>query len=86
MSCFLNFTKNCSQQIQNCCSPKDKEYNIDSEDEKDIITRPRRVSFGKVKVVQVESYKSYNSDEIIIEMEEDGYLKKCGPYFKCSIF
>ena len=50
------------------------------------INKSKSVTFGEIQIIEVESYKKYNElDEINLEVEENGCMKKCGIYCKCGI-
>ena len=94
MSYIWNLTKSISTQITKnsdlftLSSKDDGHFKTISTEEKERITKSKTVSFGEVKVIDVESYKKYNEfDGLIIEDKEIGCMKRCGIYCKnCNIF
>ncbi len=93
MSHIWDFTKSLSKKITGnsdfftISSKDEKIYNTISTDEKGRLTEiPKKsVSFGKVEVIEVESYKEYNQLDLSYEIEE-GCIKRCGIYCNCKNF
>ena len=52
-----------------------------------VVTKLKTVNFGDIEIVEVESYKKYNElDELSLEDNEIGCMKRCGIYCKCNLF
>ena len=96
MSNIWNFTKNLSKKVTGSSdfftisSKDEKAFNTISTDEKGRLTTiPKKsVSFGKVEVIEVESYKEYNQLDLSFENIDDGNgcMKRCGIYCNCKNF
>ena len=94
MSYIWDFTKNLSKKITGSTdyftinSKDEKVYNTISTDEKGRLTAiPKKtVSFGKVEIIEVESYKEYNQLDLSYEYIDDGCRKRCGIYCNCKNF
>ena len=90
MSDIWNITKSLSKQLTSSIDF----FSFSSKDEKTISTEDRgkirkskSVTFGTIETIDVESYKKYNElDEMSLEDEEIGCMKKCGIYCKCNLF
>ena len=94
MSYIWNLTKSISSKLTGnsdyftISSKDEKVFNTISTNEKGRSSLPSKsVSFGEVKIIEVESYKYYNqldlTDEII---SEENCMSRCGTYCKCNIF
>lgn len=94
MSNIWGFTKSFSQKITGSIdiftisSKDEKVFNTISTDEKGRLTAipKKKVSFGKVEVIEVESYKEYNQLDLSYEYTDDGCMKRCGIYCNCKNF
>ena len=85
-SISTQFTKN--SDLFTISSKDEGHFKTFSTQEKGIITKSKTVTFGEVKVIDVESYKKYNElGGLIIEDKEIGCMKRCGIYCRnCNIF
>ena len=94
MSYIWNLTKSISTKLTGSSdyftisSKDEKAFNTLSTNEKGRLSTglTKSVSFGEVKIIEVESYKYYNqldmTDEII---SEENCMIRCGTYCKCNI-
>ena len=94
MSNIWELTKSLSKKITGSSdyftfsSKDEKVFNTLSTDEKGRLTTiPKKsVSFGKVEIIEVESYKEYNQLDLSYEYIDDGCMKRCGIYCNCKNF
>ena len=68
-------------------SKDEKNINTISIDDKGKLTKSKSVTFGEIEIIDVESYKKYNElDELSLENNEIGCMKRCGIYCQCNLF
>ena len=88
MSYLWTLTKSISKKLTGSTEflTLSSNYNTISTEEKDKGKIVKSVSFGEIEVIDVESYKKYNElDEISLENNEIGCMKRCGIYCQCEI-
>ena len=93
MSLILSIKKSISKQFTKSTnfttisSKDDQQFNTIGSIKKGRFTKSKTVTFGEIKIVDIESYKKYNElDDISLENKEIGCSKKCGIYCQCNIF
>ena len=93
MSFLWNLTSSFSKKFKSnsqtfTISTKEGEtYNTISSEEKYRNTKTKGVKFNDIEIIDVESYKHYNKlDELYMEENERGCMKRCGQNCKCELF
>ena len=69
-------------------STNDRNYDLNtiSTLEKERISKNKTVSFGNVRIIEVESYKKYNKISILTFEKIESSCMKCCDDCKCGIF
>ena len=89
MSYFWNLTKSFTKKF----SDNSEYLSISTKNEKlyhtistGRVTKTKSVSFKGVEIIDVESYKQYNVlEDIPLEGNEYGCMKRCGIFCRCNI-
>ena len=86
MSFFDNFKDNILRTFTTSSKERDIYNNTTSTDDKSKHRKSKEVSFGDIKIIDVESYKLYNQlDEIYLEENDHFHIKCCDKSCKCEI-
>ena len=86
MSFFDNFKDSILRTFTTSSKEIDIYNNTTSTDDKSKHRKSKEVSFGDIKIIDVESYKLYNQlDEIYLEENDHFHIKCCDKSCKCEI-
>ena len=86
MSFFDNFKDSILRTFTTSSKERDIYNNTTSTDDKSKHRKSKEVSFGDIKIIDVESYKLYNQlDEIYLEEIDHFHIKCCDKSCKCEI-